>query len=90
MIKMPKLENYPIKSGLYYFDNEDEAFDFLNLYFEDNKIKIDKYGQPLTGRMNSMEDINQNEKYTIVYWRKNGVMKIQVGFPNSSIKGLKD
>ena len=87
---MPKLENYPIQSGLYYFDNEDEAFEFLSLYFEDHKIKLDKYGEPLTGRMNSMEEIYQNEEYTIVYWRKNGIMKIQVGFPNSSIKGLKN
>jgi len=75
-------ENFPIKDGLYYFDNEKDAIDFLYLYFEDNEIELNQIDEPMEGKMNSMEDEYENKSHTIVYWRKNGIMKIQVGFPN--------
>ena len=75
-------ENFPIQDGLYYFDNEKDAIDMLYLYFEDNEIELNQIEEPMEGKMNSMEDEYENKSYTIVYWRKNGIMKIQVGFPN--------
>ena len=70
-----------IKNGLYYLKDESDAQEMMSMYYDDHKISRYSNGEPKDGSVDSFSEKHNGKDYQILYWRKNGDMKIQVGFP---------